>query len=988
MRLITCLALATLAAVSAVAQPFRNISNAPFRSTCDGPMGALVYDAGRSDDGTAYRQVLPSHRARVEQASQAVRLWKQRGLIPANATVSIDSMACSTSGYPSLERTRNGINQVSFSFEAQSGEASWTDAQKAYMQVIVNAAIAEINATYGPPGWTGTVRVVNDDVQMSDRDAVSGGVYVVDRNVILFPVYNSPLSVVVNLVHMMIHAWHGPATLYYDAWEEGMARAATMVIAPRVARKAMAQLGLTESDIWQIATDTNFHALPFYDLLNQPSLAHSAFSAPNLRDQPIYIGQIGGMWLPRYMMAGSAWLKIALDHPTVFSAFNDVLYSRVAADPGVRGRVGDLRQILASVAPTVEGRPLEDWFIRQHVLNNSITAGRKAYAFVVPIRTSGNLGDTAAVTVMYWQTGADGTETPISGTCYPAYWSYDLAEPLYLGEQYESVSIEEGEGNVAPVFDATSIGGAQRVWMEFPVASQSTRLAFPAGYLGSSAAPNTLCGVADGVDTGTVEVQSAGMTPVSLPLVRGGFGGALPAPAFQTPARYQFTVKNAAGTVVGVQQVNLGYEQAFVVLDVQEVETVSVNIPAGLSLMGLPCWPYVTDSAALLGVPANQLLLARWTPELVQEDRYVLYPNTPAFAPGRGYWLKTAAPITRTVVGKVAQAGAPIPLAYGWNMLSNPFTTSLARSQLQVRYRNDNPVNYSEAVTRQYVGPLFRYNPSTGALEQTETLAPLEAAWVRVLVAEGVTVYARAASRQSREAGRQTVSDGWRLTLTADTGTQRASAVVGGSTAPEAVESPPGFESVLALVSQPAAGGRLATDVRSNAPRAMWRMALEQSASENVTLRWNLQGRLPRGARVFIRQPGDSQKILLVGQSGEVTLRGRAAGDFVEVICESVNLFALRIQGVRAVRTRSGGAAVSFSINEEAVVRTSIVDSAGRTIRTVGSATVGRGLQSVQWDGRTDAGTAVSAGMYLMRVEAWNEAGDRCQSTVPVMVTR
>ncbi len=988
MRLISTLVLATLTAVTAVAQPFRNVSNTPFRSACDGPMGALVYDVGRSQDDTAYWQVLPAHRERVEQVAQAVRVWKQRGLIPPHATVSVDSMACASSGYPAPERSRNGVNQLTFSFDAQAGETPWTESQKAYMQVVVNNAIAEINAVYGAPGWSGVVRIVNDDAQMSDRDAVSGGVYVVDRNVILFPVYNSPISVVVNLVHMMIHAWHGPATLYYDAWEEGMARAATMLVAPRVARRAMAQLGLTENDIWQIATDTNFHALPFYDLLNQPSLAHSAFSAPNLRNQPIYIGQIGGMWLPRYMMAGSAWLKIALDNPTVFSSFNAALYARVATDPGVRGRVSDLRQMLATVAPTVEGRSCDDWFVRQHVLNNGITPGRKVYAFVVPIRTSGNLGNTAAVTVMYWQTSSDGTETPLSGTCYPAYWSYDLAEPLYLGEQYETVSIEEGEGNVAPVFDSTAIGGAQRVWMEFPIASQSTRLAFPAGFLGSSAAPNTLCGVVDGLDTGTVEVQAAGMSPVSLPVVRGGFGGSLPAPAFQSPARYQFTVKNASGATIAVQQLNLGYEQAFVVLEAQEVDTISINIPAGLSLMGLPCWPYVIDSATLLGMPANQLLLARWTPELAQEDRYVLYPNTPAFAPGRGFWLKTSTPIARTVTGKVAQTGAPIALAYGWNMIANPFITTLSRSQLQIRYRNDNPVSYSDAIARQYIGPMFRYNPANGALEQTETLAPFEAAWVRVFVAEGVTAYARAASRQRQDADRHVAGDGWRLTLTADTGGRRASAVLGGSSIPESVESPPGFEGVLALTSQPASGGRLATDVRKADQRAIWRLVLEQGTSENVTLRWNLQGRVPRGSRLFIRRPGEAQKILLIGSAGELSLSGRTGGPIAEVICEPMGISALRIQGARAVRTRSGGASVSFTINDDAMVRTSIVDSAGRTIRTVGSAPVSRGVQSMQWDGRTDGGTAVGAGLYLIRLEAWNEAGERCQHTVPVMVTR
>ena len=33
---------------------------------------------------------------------------------------------------------------------------------------------------------------------------------------------------------MMIHAYHGPAQFYYDAWEEGFARAASVVIGEEV----------------------------------------------------------------------------------------------------------------------------------------------------------------------------------------------------------------------------------------------------------------------------------------------------------------------------------------------------------------------------------------------------------------------------------------------------------------------------------------------------------------------------------------------------------------------------------------------------------------------------------------------------------------------------------------------------------------------------------------------------------------------------------
>ena len=53
---------------------------------------------------------------------------------------------------------------------------------------------------------------------------ISGGIYNVSQSQILFAQYNSIQSKILNLTQMMALAFHGPASISYDAWERGMAR--------------------------------------------------------------------------------------------------------------------------------------------------------------------------------------------------------------------------------------------------------------------------------------------------------------------------------------------------------------------------------------------------------------------------------------------------------------------------------------------------------------------------------------------------------------------------------------------------------------------------------------------------------------------------------------------------------------------------------------------------------------------------------------------
>ncbi len=63
-----------------------------------------------------------------------------------------------------------------------------------------------------------------------------------------------------------------------------------------------------------------------------------------------------------------------------------------------------------------------------------------------------------------------------------------------------------------------------------------------------------------------------------------------------------------------------------------------------------------------------------------------------------------------------------------------------------------------------------------------------------------------------------------------------------------------------------------------------------------------------------------------------------------------------------------GGAAVHFMLQDPAAVRLTIHDVTGREIRTLTEGAVGAGSHRVAWDGRTDTGSQVPAGVYFGRL--------------------
>ena len=90
-----------------------------------------------------------------------------------------------------------------------------------------------------------------------------------------------------------------------------------------------------------------------------------------------------------------------------------------------------------------------------------------------------------------------------------------------------------------------------------------------------------------------------------------------------------------------------------------------------------------------------------------------------------------------------------------------------------------------------------------------------------------------------------------------------------------------------------------------------------------------------------------------------------------------------------AALSTATGAEIVFSLSAQADVSVSVVNIAGRPVANVQRARPSEpGLQRVLWSGRSDAGTMVPAGTYLVRIAARSADGAEASVVTPLRLAR
>ena len=1024
-RMLLCWALLGTLVVSACGQIYRNVVNKPFAAVSNGPQNLVIVDidrVGRSAeaiDRLVRQRVEQVARAQIQGVRTLIRLYKQYGLLPNDYRVPlIHTVVLRRNGQLLLPtRSRDGgLGNGTLSFEVVDGENPFPGHYKNLLQRVLDIVPPLVEAEYGKPARTLTIQVVNYDDSIGDRDAVIGGIYDVSNNRFLFPVYRSAEAAAVNLLHLVVLAFHADVGFAFDAWEEGFARAVTA----RVARKPLfaTQIGLDAKSI-ALTLENTYDARSYYDAWNQPVLGSPSFIAPSLRQTGIQGGTTGGIWLVRYLMAGSVWLKVAMEYPTFFREFNRLYYQNYheALRNDTSALLNLARQALTQISgnrnPTVEGIAFEQWVRHQWILDTSVTYGRKLHAQMFPYVSSVQPDEEAVFTVFltYFQTTRSGggwDEAMLNGTSYPIYWDYALRR-LTLSPQYERVDIRVGTGAVVPSFVGAETAN-QRLTVDFSVGTENAQVAYPSSKVQTATRRNNLFGVVYGLDDGSVEItmevaQPNGGTETirqAVEVTKGAFGMQMPESAMNQEAVVRM-VFYRQGVEVGRVQVNKGLGFQYVLA--------RLNAPAGsfrlqrsawLQMISLPLRPYETDMAKVLGIPADSLRLAHWRQE---RFAYTYYPETPAPAPGVGYFLRVPdGGLDRTITGEPPPADRPFAIALqpGWNLIGMPFNAPVAVQDLQVVWRLDSPVSWetaTESIGGQppLVGNKIFTLGSVGGYVQATQLEPGKAYWVRVLRSEGVTLLIPppTPSTSSRSRSRDSSwQPAWIMELTLQS--RAGGSVLRVGLDPNArthaglwdTEMPPLLPGMMGFGIAEDAGTLRMQAMRPPVGRQVWALQITPAEPNTEhTLTWQLPATTARRWRLWLEDPVTGNRVDMRQQSFYRFTPGELHS--LRVVVEPSLTTPVRIAQVRVAPTRGGGFTIEYQLTGDASVKAEIRSARGETLRLLQPTRATRaGTQSLHWDGRDTQERVLPPGTYQLHIEAVDAEGRTARYATPILLVR
>ena len=684
-----------------------------------------------------------------------------------------------------------GSTPITLVFDS-SGTGAFPADYQALLQNVFNSAQSTMNLVFGPPSVGGQVHVVNFDASIGDRQAVAGGYFVPGNGTTLpeirFPVYSNPEATAVNFVHTLLLAYLGNDSYQFDAFQEGLVRAATM----RIVRTPGALPASLDSSQVDLVLQNSYDVGGFYDWYNQPGLEGPTFIAPNLLNVPLPSGgSVGGPYLLKYRMGGSAWQKVLTQYPTFIAGLNQKLFAQpsLGSNPTALIQAGQnvLDTIAGTSGATVEGYTLSEWVKRQYILHVNTTRGSKVLVEPTPI-TSGLSGTDFGVFLIethYFSTSGANQETLLSATSFPIFWEgSDVPDRIFPSAQENQMDIAGAYGAVTPNFPDLNSGAPYRVTTDIPVGDQLERVYLPAGSIATATnqTPNTFYGTVIGA-TGTLHVKATvGSTVVANAVVTdGAFGSPVVDNSFLGNASVVIQVvqtANSTDTVLMTRRVNKGPGSLAVDLRVGGEATFKPGggtLSAGLSAIGFPLQPYIDYEPNTLGTLTPNTLVARFNPSRATYD---FFPEIEAFHIGHGYFVNMQNSSSVSVVGRTHPGMAmSVALKPGWNLVAVPKMVSVATIGVQVVHASDFPMQWPEA-TGVHVGTdFFQFVPgpndsATGVPETgsftavaDNTFHPGAAYYVRALDPEGVTLNFQAPSANSPNIATPmaTTTSGWRM---------------------------------------------------------------------------------------------------------------------------------------------------------------------------------------------------------------------------------
>jgi hypothetical protein len=240
--------------------------------------------------------------------------------------------------------------------------AGWSQAQADALAGFLDKMVPLLTEIYGPPSTSYRVTLIRDLRYTASAIFIPSVEEIHMGDTVTYQL----------LTHEMVHAFRrdrllSSGTLWeYDntlsGFEEGFAQAVSYEAMTAFARRHPS-FGLTQK-IYQSTHEWD------YDFQNVPELGTTDFWSDS-----------SGMNLfwARYEMAAAAIAKISLEHPGFPAAFNAEFYRRITENPLLKVSRALVVDIVATVAPSIEGVAAAAWIDRQYVLDCVNHVGRKIW---------------------------------------------------------------------------------------------------------------------------------------------------------------------------------------------------------------------------------------------------------------------------------------------------------------------------------------------------------------------------------------------------------------------------------------------------------------------------------------------------------------------------------------------------------------------------------------------------------------------------------
>lgn len=321
-------------------------------------------------------------------------------------------------------------------------------------------------------------------------------------------------------------------------------------------------------------------------------------------------------------------------------------------------------------------------------------------------------------------------------------------------------------------------------------------------------------------------------------------------------------------------------------------------------------------------------------------------------------------------------------LRAGWNLVGNPWPESIHLGGL-----TSNPSGRVPALAWNYWDGGYQLVAGTGGiLGVSSSLRPWRSYWLHAAEDCVVTLDRTVGPAAAATDGD---GDGWTVTIMAATASGRDEGTVLGVTSGEplmAAHPPAPLRGpVLALLDP--GGRRLGVDLRSQGEeRPEWEIAVSARPGEQVELSWPDLSALPGDLR-----------LLLIDRDCDAIVSMRTVTSYRYVASEALRRFTVRAERGGALLAVSGlvaaqsgrGASISYVLSAPAEVTVELRNIAGRRVRgLVRDRTADAGARTLTWDLRSDMGTPVPAGRYLVHLTARGDAGEVVSALAPLQVRR